>query len=103
MKRVAQAPNLMIATLWADMLTGDGISASVQRAFASGIVGEIPPDQALPEIWVDDDAHHTRAVALLDQLQHPPHWRWACQGCAEVVEGPFEQCWNCGTLRVAVA
>lgn len=99
MQRVAQAPNLMIATLWTDMLRRDGISATVQRAFSSSIVGGIPPDQGLPEIWVEDDFHHARAVSMLRQLQHPPEHRWACTGCAEVLEGPFEQCWNCGALR----
>ena len=32
-----------------------GIAASVQRAYASAIAGEIPPDQALPELWLADD------------------------------------------------
>ena len=41
MKRLAQAPNLAIATLWADVLNGAGFSVSVQRAFAGGIAGEI--------------------------------------------------------------
>lgn len=99
MKRVVQAPNLMIATLWADMLQRDGISATVQRAFACGIAGEIPPDQALPEIWVDDDAHHARALRMVDELQNPPVWRWVCQACTEIVEGPSQQCWNCGALH----
>lgn len=101
MQRVVQAPNLMVATLWADMLRRDGLDVSVQRAFASGIVGEIPPDQALPELWVHDDAQLARARQLVDLLQHPPERRWACPGCSEILEGPFEQCWNCGTLREA--
>ena len=50
------APNLALATLWADQLSGAGIDASVQRAYAGSIAGEIPPDQALPEVWVMDDA-----------------------------------------------
>lgn len=99
MRRVVQAPNLMIATLWVDMLRRDGLSATVQRAFASGIAGEIPPDQALPEIWVEDDADLPPARALVRCLQHPVERRWACAQCAEIVEGPFEQCWNCGALR----
>lgn len=99
MKRVGQAPNLMIATLWVDMLVRDGLSASVQRAFASSIAGELPPDQALPEIWVADDTHHSRARQMLDDLHNPPNWRWLCGNCAELVEAPFEQCWNCGALR----
>ena len=52
MKRLAQAPNLAIATLWADILNGAGLGVTVQRAFAGSIAGEIPPDQALPELWL---------------------------------------------------
>ncbi len=99
MKRLLQAPNLALATLWADMLDGVGISASVQRAYAGGIVGQIPPDQGLPEVWVDDAAEHDRAQALLHEWQHAPHRHWACLGCHEIIDGPFEQCWNCGRLR----
>jgi hypothetical protein len=101
MKRVQQAPNLALATLWADMLSGVGIGATVQRAYASGIVGELPPDQSLPEIWVQDDSQLARARQLLLEWQHLPHHHWACRGCGEIVDGPFEQCWNCGGLRVA--
>jgi hypothetical protein len=31
MQRLAQAPNIAIAQLWADMLGGEGIQATVQR------------------------------------------------------------------------
>jgi Putative prokaryotic signal transducing protein len=98
MKRLLQAPNLALATLWADMLSGVGIAASVQRAYASAIAGQIPPDQALPEVWVDDAAEHAQAQALLNEWQHAPHRHWACPGCHEIIDGPFEQCWNCGRL-----
>lgn len=103
MRRLTSAPNLALATLWRDMLSGCGIACSVQRAFSSGIAGEIPPDQALPEIWVHDDADHARATALLHELRHPPWRHWRCTGCGEMVEGPFEQCWNCGAPRPGAA
>ncbi len=96
MKKLLQAPNLALATLWADQLTGAGIASSVQRAFASGIAGQIPPDQALPEVWVHDASDCERARALLDSWRRLPHRVWACARCHEIVEGPFEQCWNCG-------
>jgi hypothetical protein len=97
MRRLVQAPNLAIATLWADLLQREGgFDVSVQRAFASGIAGEIPPDQALPELWIHDDGQRERALALLDRLRHLPHHHWHCLGCGESVDGPFEQCWNCG-------
>ena len=100
-KKLLQAPNLALATLWADQLGAAGVGASVQRAYASGIAGHIPPDQSLPEVWVDDDTQFARAQALLDEWQHVPSRTWACPHCREIVEGPFELCWNCGTLRPA--
>ena len=99
MKRLLQAPNLALATLWADMLDNAGVPATVQRAYASGIAGEIPPDQSLPEVWVQDAEQHAQAQALMQAWQQVPHQRWVCAHCDELVEGPFEQCWNCGAMR----
>ena len=101
MMRLAQAPNLVIATLWCDMLNGAGFKVTVQRMFAGSIAGEIPPDQALPELWVIDDAQLPAARQLLHQLQNPPERRWACPGCAEVIDGPFDTCWHCGSAAPA--
>ena len=103
MKRLVQAPNLAIATLWADVLNGAGLAVTVQRVFASGIAGEIPPDQALPELWLDDEQRLGEARALLHQLQHPPERRWACPGCGEIIDGPFDQCWHCGAAMPHLA
>ena len=96
MMRLAQAPNLAIATLWADVLNGAGFAVTVQRAFAGSIAGEIPPDQGLPELWLADERCWAGARALLHDLQHPAERRWACPGCSEVIDGPFDQCWQCG-------
>ncbi len=96
MRRLVSAPNIALATLWADMLRSAGVEASVQRYFASSIAGEIPPDQTLPEVWIADDAQFARAGRLLEELRHPPHRHWLCPGCGERIDGPFEQCWNCG-------
>ena len=95
MPRLTQAPNLAIATLWADALKAEGIATSVQRQYLSGVAGELPPDQCLPEVWVTDAAQLDRARELLHHLQHVPQRRWLCQ-CSELVEGGFEQCWACG-------
>ncbi|CAN5360037.1 hypothetical protein BH11PSE9_BH11PSE9_28920 [soil metagenome] len=96
MKRLTSAPNLALATLWADMLTHGGVPTRVQRAYASSIVGEVPFDQSLPELWVVNDHELEPARKLLHELRHPPHRHWACPSCHEVIKGPFEQCWNCG-------
>lgn len=96
MKRLATAPNLFVATLWCDLLQQAGIEATVQRHYASSIAGDLPPDQALPEVWVTDDGQLERARAALEALRHPVERRWLCQACGEQVEGPFDECWNCG-------
>jgi len=96
MIRIAQAPNLAIATLWADMLKGAGFEVTVQRAYTGSIAGEIPPDQALPELWLADDERFDAARRMLHELRNPPRRRWVCRGCGERIDGPFEQCWNCG-------
>ena len=94
MRRVRQAPNIAIATLWVDLLREAGIAASVQRQFLGSVAGEIPPDQCLPEIWVMHDEQVEPARALLRELTHLPQRRWQC-ACGELVEGGFESCWNC--------
>ena len=96
MKRVLQAPNLALATLWADMLSGAGLAASVQRAWAGSIAGELPPDQCLPEVWVQDASRCEEAQELLHRWRHAPPRHWVCAACRETVDGPFESCWNCG-------
>ena len=97
MLRLTQAPNIAIATLWADLLCEAGMTASVQRQYLGAAAGHLPPDECLPEIWLDYDEHAPRARALLQALQDLPQRRWACR-CGEIVEGGFEQCWQCGAL-----
>ena len=97
MQRLTQAPNLAIATLWADALEREGIATSLQRTFLTGGAGDLPPDQCLPEIWITESAQFDRARELLHALQNIPQRRWRCT-CGELVEGGFEQCWNCGAL-----
>jgi hypothetical protein len=98
MQRLTQAPNLALATLWADMLTQVGYAATVLRANASSIAGEIPLDQALPEIWLLDDSDLlVAAKQALAELKRPPSRHWVCRQCLERNDGPFFECWHCAT------
>lgn len=97
MLRLTQAPNIAIATLWADLLCEDGMPASVQRQYLGAAAGHLPPSECLPEIWLEHPEHADRAHALLQALRQLPQRRWRC-ACGEVVEGGFEQCWQCGRL-----
>jgi hypothetical protein len=95
MRKLIQAPNLAIAALWVDTLREAGIAATVQRQFLSGAVGELPPDQCLPEIWLVHEEQEAPARELLRELSNLPQRRWHCV-CGELVEGGFESCWQCG-------
>ena len=97
MRRLRHAPNAAIAQIWADLLCEAGYPATVERRYLTSVAGELPPDQCLPEIWLQYDEHATRARALLQDLQDLPQRRWHCR-CGEMVEGGFEQCWQCGAL-----
>ncbi len=100
MRRVDSAPNLVIATLWADALTSAGIEARVFSRYLSSIAGEIPPNEAEPTVWVLDDADLDRARALLRELRRPLRGPgWNCLECGEHHGPQFAQCWNCGAAR----
>ncbi|MEJ1162943.1 DUF2007 domain-containing protein [Variovorax sp. CCNWLW186] len=100
MRRLAQAPNLAIATLWVHALREEGVEATVQREFLGAVMGQLPPDQCLPEIWIDDEAQFERARQVLHAAQHRPQRNWQC-ACGERIEGGFEQCWHCGAMMPA--
>jgi hypothetical protein len=100
-RRLTHAPNIALASLWVDLLRQAGIEASVQRYFASSIAGDIPPDQAEPEIWIADESQYERAQTLLADMRRPAWRHWACPGCREIIDGPFEQCWQCGATMPA--
>jgi hypothetical protein len=86
-----------MATLWADWLRAEGMGATVQREFLRSAAGELPPDQCLPEVWIDDGDDETQALEVLRALRHVPQRRWVC-ACGELVEGGFQQCWSCGAM-----
>jgi hypothetical protein len=95
MLRLTKAPNIAIAALWVDALRQAGFHASTQRYYLGSVAGELPPDQCLPEVWLTHDEQEPQARAFLRDLMHVPQRRWVCV-CGELVEGGFEQCWNCG-------
>ena len=100
MRRLARAPNIAIAALWIGALRHAGFDASMQRYFLGAAAGELPPDQCLPEVWIDDDSQEAAAREMLEALQSTPQRRWFC-ACGELVEGGFESCWNCGRTMPA--
>lgn len=46
---------------------------------------------------------YREALAELEQLRNAPVQPWQCPECSEPVEGNFDLCWNCGTVRPDLA
>ncbi len=97
MKRVYEAPSVIWAGHIKNVLEQHGIDCIVRNAFLGGGVGELPPSEALPEVWVMEDADYARARELLMAvLEAPPGRDWCCPRCGESIEGQFGACWSCG-------
>lgn len=86
------------AYLLRDELARHGITAHVFNENMSSIVGDVPPDVALPQVWLDDAADHPRAIALLRDYQAARCQDGViyCRRCHEENPATFEICWACG-------
>ena len=86
------------AFLLRDLLAQHGIKAHVFNQNMSSIVGDVPPDVALPQVWLDDDADRDRASEVLRDYRVARNRDGVvfCGACREENPATFELCWNCG-------
>ena len=85
-------------------LKAKGIEFLIKNEFAQGAIGELPPTDALPQIWVLNDDDFALAEQLCieveqEQLQLSEDWR--CANCDEINASSFEYCWQCQTIKPA--
>ena len=94
----------MDAQLVFDALQSSGIEATINGAYLSGAVGELPTD-ATPSVWVIDEADVYRAKTVINELLEPEssvlRGEWFCGECGERCAATFQICWNCGAARPA--
>lgn len=86
------------AYLVADRLNQAGIRAHVFNEHASSIVGDVPPDVAQPQVWLERECDRERATALLRAIESDAAVQGTlrCSACGEESPGNFDLCWNCG-------
>ena len=98
MKRVYVSADIVQCGWLESVLVADGIACLVRNRYLGGAIGELPLNEAWPEIWVVDDHNAARAERLLDAALAPrkPRADWSCGQCGEIMEGQFQQCWKCG-------
>lgn len=83
------------------ILEENGIRTLIKNQSLSGAIGELPPIECWPEIWIIDDGEFERANDLINAFivplpKHAPDWK--CE-CGETIEGQFMTCWNCGRVN----
>ncbi len=98
MQRIFVASDRIEAYLLVDRLAHAGIRAHVFNEHVSSIVGEVPPDVAQPQVWLDDDADRARADAVLCayRAERDRTGSLLCAKCLEENPATFELCWKCG-------
>jgi hypothetical protein len=96
MSYLVTADNLMIATLWRDVLQSAGVRCEIRNRFIGAGIGELPADQVSPQLWLTNENDRRAAEQVLRELRHPGRSpRWVCPRCGEKIDGQFFQCWNC--------
>lgn len=101
MIKVYSSENSMEVGLIKGMLEQDGIACLVKNQNLAGAMGEIPPQECWPELWITDDSDLALAVKIVDAALSPvtgTSTPWHCQ-CGELIEAQFTACWNCNQER----
>lgn len=83
-----------------DLLADRGVRARIFNANASSVMGELPFEVALPQVWVEKDDDAGRARGVIDDFMRAPAATGParrCPGCAEDNPPSFDLCWSCGT------
>jgi hypothetical protein len=98
MKRLYSTDDRVMAGHIHSILEEQGIRCMIKNQSLAGAVGELPPIECWPEIWIIDDEDFEYARDLIQAFaspltKHTPDWKCAC---GETVEGQFRSCWNCG-------
>ena len=99
MRRLRIDANAMMMSHYRTVLEGAGIACLIKNEHLRGAMGEIPPSECWPELWILDDDDAEEAQALIDGLVHQASEiePWTCPRCKEIVEPPLTECWNCST------
>lgn len=95
---LVHATDRLQAYLLRDILRMHNIRAHVFNEHMTSIVGELPPDIAMPQLWLDEDDDLRRAQEVLRAHARQAEQRTPsfCTDCGEENPATFETCWSCG-------
>ncbi|MDT0593458.1 DUF2007 domain-containing protein [Glaciecola petra] len=103
MKRFYADYNLVKMRQIKELLDDAKIPSFIKNEYIQGASGEIPPHEALPEIWLVDETWWEKAQGIVDELEQDLSFNtgtvWYCGRCDEHNEGQFMVCWKCQQPR----
>ena len=101
MKKVYSADNLAMSGYVKSILEVNHIDCVIRNQNLAGAMGELPPIECWPEVWILDEDAYDDAMHIINAfLSDNPEQRedWICS-CGEKIEGQFSACWSCGQER----
>lgn len=102
MKRVYATADPVQAGWLESLLQAAGIDCMLRNRYLGGALGELPPNECWPELWVLEDRDASAAERILREALAPGAHSdgvWSCAGCGELLEAQFGLCWQCGAAR----
>lgn len=102
MRKVYSCSSLIELSPFKFSLEAEGIKYLIKNEFSQGAVGELPPTESWPQIWVINDQDFDKAEQLcieVESKQQESTSEWFCRNCDEINASSFEYCWQCQTLK----
>lgn len=103
MKKIYSAADTIQAGHIHSVLENEGVDCWIKNQSLSGGIGELPPTECWPEVWLRNDEDYDRALKIISPIILPSETDqspWQCR-CGERLEGQFNECWQCGEQRPA--
>ncbi|MGI9228566.1 MAG: DUF2007 domain-containing protein [Gammaproteobacteria bacterium] len=102
MKKVYSNELLPLAGHVQGLLQSNGIACLIKNQNLGSAMGEIPPQECWPEVWIYHAEDYDEAMRLVDLVTgsaNEGQTIWNCQ-CGEENGATFFSCWNCGAERI---
>jgi hypothetical protein len=98
MKKLPTSQDFFTINKLKNILETNNINCFIKNLYLSGAMGELPPQECYPELWVMDDNDYSEALTLIEQNQNSAvaGKPWTCEQCGEQIEAQFNVCWKCG-------
>lgn len=99
---VYSSPDLSMVGHLKNTLEAHGIACQIRGEIRGGLVGELPPIECWPELWIMNTSQAEQAKQIVSdtlEINECDRSDWNCPKCHEHLKGQFTLCWNCGTDR----